>query len=354
MQYTMLIKKSMNIMYIGSYQLSNNLIVAPMAGVTDRPFRSLCKYFGAGHAVSEMMTADKTLRMTKKSLYRANFDGELAPISAQIAGSDPEQLAEAARYQVENGAQIVDINMGCPAKKVCNKLAGSALLQDEDLVARILDSVVAAVDVPVTLKTRLGFLNGHENILRVAQRAEQAVIAALALHGRTREDMYLNTARYDLIKEVKQLLNIPVIANGDIDGPEKAKFVLDYTGADAIMIGRAAQGRPWIFREIAHYLKTGEHLAAPSIAEVKQVLLGHLDELYQFYGEYSGCRIARKHIAWYTKGLRSSNEFRQNMYQVETTHQQAQVVEAYFNQLLDQGHIMSDVQVEQVDLLVIN
>ncbi|ENV77345.1 hypothetical protein F943_01850 [Acinetobacter ursingii NIPH 706] len=354
MQYTMLIKKSMNIMYIGSYQLSNNLIVAPMAGVTDRPFRSLCKYFGAGHAVSEMMTADKTLRMTKKSLYRANFDGELAPISAQIAGSDPEQLAEAARYQVENGAQIVDINMGCPAKKVCNKLAGSALLQDEDLVARILDSVVAAVDVPVTLKTRLGFLNGHENILRVAQRAEQAGIAALALHGRTREDMYLNTARYDLIKEVKQLLNIPVIANGDIDGPEKAKFVLDYTGADAIMIGRAAQGRPWIFREIAHYLKTGEHLAAPSIAEVKQVLLGHLDELYQFYGEYSGCRIARKHIAWYTKGLRSSNEFRQNMYQVETTHQQAQVVEAYFNQLLDQGHIMSDVQVEQVDLLVIN
>ena len=341
-------------MYIGPYQLSNNLIVAPMAGVTDRPFRTLCKYFGAGHAVSEMMTADKTLRMSKKSLYRANFDGELAPISAQIAGSDPKDLAEAARYQVANGAQIVDINMGCPAKKVCNKLAGSALLQDEDLVARILDSVVAAVDVPVTLKTRLGFLNGHENILRVAQRAEQAGIAALALHGRTREDMYLNTARYDLIKEVKQLLNIPVIANGDIDGPEKAKFVLDYTGADAIMIGRAAQGRPWIFREIAHYLKTGEHLAAPSIAEVKQVLLGHLDELYQFYGEYSGCRIARKHIAWYTKGLRSSNEFRQNMYQVETTHQQAQVVEAYFNQLLDQGHIMSDVQVEQVDLLVIN
>ncbi len=354
MQYTMLIKKSMNIMYIGPYQLSNNLIVAPMAGVTDRPFRSLCKYFGAGHAVSEMMTADKTLRMTKKSLYRANFDGELAPISAQIAGSDPEQLAEAARYQVANGAQIVDINMGCPAKKVCNKLAGSALLQDEDLVARILDSVVAAVDVPVTLKTRLGFLNGHENILRVAQRAEQAGIAALALHGRTREDMYLNTARYDLIKEVKQLLNIPVIANGDIDGPEKAKFVLDYTAADAIMIGRAAQGRPWIFREIAHYLKTGEHLAAPNITEVKQVLLGHLDELYQFYGEYSGCRIARKHIAWYTKGLRSSNEFRQNMYQVETTHQQAQVVEAYFNQLLDQGHIMSDVQIEQVDLLAIN
>ncbi|MCU4337502.1 tRNA dihydrouridine synthase DusB [Acinetobacter dispersus] len=338
-------------MYIGSYQLSNNLIVAPMAGVTDRPFRTLCKYFGAGHAVSEMMTADKTLRMSKKSLYRANFDGELAPISAQIAGSDPEQLAEAARYQVANGAQIVDINMGCPAKKVCNKLAGSALLQDEDLVARILDAVVSAVDVPVTLKTRLGFLNGHENILRVAKRAEESGIAALALHGRTREDMYLNTARYELIKQVKELIDIPLIANGDIDSPEKAKYVLDYTGADAIMIGRAAQGRPWIFREIAHYLKTGEHLAAPDIAEVKVVLLGHLAELYDFYGEYSGCRIARKHIAWYTKGLRSSNEFRQNMYKVENTADQAKVVESYFDELLDQGLRMSDVQVEQVNLL---
>ncbi|NKG33918.1 tRNA dihydrouridine synthase DusB [Acinetobacter junii] len=340
-------------MYIGPYQLSNNLIVAPMAGVTDRPFRTLCKYFGAGHAVSEMMTADKTLRMSKKSLYRANFDGELAPISAQIAGSDPEQLAEAARYQVANGAQIVDINMGCPAKKVCNKLAGSALLQDEDLVARILDAVVAAVDVPVTLKTRLGFLNGEENILRVAKCAENAGVAALALHGRTREDMYLNTARYELIREVKKNINIPLIANGDIDSPEKAKYVLDYTGADAVMIGRAAQGRPWIFREIAHYLETGEHLAAPEILEVKQVLMGHLAELYQFYGEYSGCRIARKHIAWYTKGLRSSNEFRQNMYKVENTADQAKVVESYFDQLLDQGRRMSDVQVEQVNLLEI-
>lgn len=340
-------------MYIGPYQLSNNLIVAPMAGVTDRPFRTLCKYFGAGHAISEMMTADKTLRMSKKSLYRANFDGELAPISAQIAGSDPEQLAEAARYQVANGAQIVDINMGCPAKKVCNKLAGSALLQDEDLVARILDAVVAAVDVPVTLKTRLGFLNGEENILRVAKRAEDAGIAALALHGRTREDMYLNTARYELIREVKKNIHIPLIANGDIDSPEKAKYVLDYTGADAVMIGRAAQGRPWIFREIAHYLETGEHLAAPEIVEVKQVLMGHLAELYQFYGEYSGCRIARKHIAWYTKGLRSSNEFRQNMYKVENTADQAKVVESYFDQLLDQGRRMSDVQVEQVNLLEI-
>lgn len=327
------------------------IFVAPMAGVTDRPFRTLCKYFGAGHAVSEMMTSDQTLRMSKKSLYRANFDGELAPISAQIAGSEPGELAEAARYQVANGAQIVDINMGCPAKKVCNKLAGSALLKDENLVARILDTVVAAVDVPVTLKTRLGYLNGHENILRVAKRAEEAGIAALALHGRTREDMYLNTARYSLIKEVKEMLNIPVIANGDIDSPEKAKYVLDYTGADAVMIGRAAQGRPWIFREIAHYLKTGEQLAAPSIAEVKDVLLGHLSELYDFYGEYSGCRISRKHIAWYTKGLRSSNEFRQNMYKVESTAEQFNVVEDYFKQLLAQGEIMSDVQVEKINLL---
>lgn len=331
--------------------IDKKLWVAPMAGVTDRPFRTLCKYFGAGHAVSEMMTSDKTLRMSKKSLYRANFDGEIAPISAQIAGSDPQDLAEAARYQVANGAQIVDINMGCPAKKVCNKLAGSALLQDEDLVACILDTVVNAVDVPVTLKTRLGYLNGHENILRVAKRAEEAGISALALHGRTREDMYLNTARYSLIKDVKNAISIPVIANGDIDSPEKAKYVLDYTGADAVMIGRAAQGRPWIFREIGHYLMTGEHLAAPSIEEVKTVLLGHLAELYEFYGEYSGCRISRKHIAWYTKGLRSSNEFRQNMYKVETTVEQFKVVEDYFNHLLIHGEIMSDVQVEAINLL---
>ncbi|MBF7685853.1 tRNA dihydrouridine synthase DusB [Acinetobacter sp. B10A] len=326
--------------------IDQKIWVAPMAGVTDRPFRTLCKYFGAGHAVSEMMTSDKTLRMSKKSLYRANFDGELAPISAQIAGSDPIDLAEAARYQVENGAQIVDINMGCPAKKVCNKLAGSALLQDEDLVARILDAVVQAVDVPVTLKTRLGFLNGKENILRVALRAEQAGISALALHGRTREDMYLNTARYGLIKEVKDTVGIPIIANGDIDSPKKAKWVLDYTGADALMIGRAAQGRPWIFREIAHYLKTGQDRAAPDIIEVRDVLLGHLSELYEFYGEYSGCRIARKHISWYTKGLRGSNPFRQSMYQVENTADQAKVVADYFTQLLDFGVRIDEIQTE--------
>lgn len=321
-------------MKIGCYTLQNNLIVAPMAGVTDRPFRTLCKYFGAGHAVSEMMTADQTLYAQKKSLYRANFEGELAPISAQIAGSEPDKLAEAARYQVANGAQIVDINMGCPAKKVCKRLAGSALLQDEDLVARILDAVVNAVDVPVTLKTRLGFANGQENILRVATRAEQAGIAALAIHGRTREQMYTGTARYELIAEVKRQLKIPVIANGDIDSPQKAKQVLAQTGVDALMIGRAAQGRPWIFRDISHYLATGELLPAPSVSEIHQVVMKHLADLYQFYGEYSGCRIARKHIAWYTNGLPNSNLFREAMYAEESTAGQASAVEAYFQTLL--------------------
>ena len=321
-------------MKIGCYTLQNNLMVAPMAGVTDRPFRTLCKYFGAGHAVSEMMTADQTLYAQKKSLYRANFEGELAPISAQIAGSEPDKLAEAARYQVANGAQIVDINMGCPAKKVCKRLAGSALLQDEDLVERILDAVVNAVDVPVTLKTRLGFANGQENILRVATRAEQAGIAALAIHGRTREQMYTGTARYELIAEVKRQLKIPVIANGDIDSPQKAKQVLAKTGVDALMIGRAAQGRPWIFRDISHYLATGELLPAPSVSEIHQVVMKHLADLYQFYGEYSGCRIARKHIAWYTNGLPNSNLFREAMYAEESTAGQASAVEAYFQTLL--------------------
>lgn len=313
-------------MYIGPYQLSNNLIVAPMAGVTDRPFRTLCKYFGAGHAVSEMMTSDKTLRMSKKSLYRANFDGELAPISAQIAGSEPADLAEAARYQVANGAQIVDINMGCPAKKVCNKLAGSALLKDLDLVERLLCETVQAVDVPVTLKTRLGFENGQENILTVAKIAEQAGISALTIHGRTREDKYLGLARYELIGEVKKRVKIPIIANGDIDSPQKARFVYEATGADAIMIGRAAQGKPWIFRQIAHYLTTGQMMDEPSLDELRDVVLNHLDALYRFYGEYSGCRIARKHIAWYTSGLPNSNAFRQAMYACETTAEQYKAV----------------------------
>lgn len=314
---------------IGNQTIANRLIVAPMAGVTDNPFRRLSKSFGAGHAVSEMIIADTALYARKKSLYRANFDGEIAPISAQIAGAEPDKLAEATRFQVANGAQIVDINMGCPAKKVCKKLAGSALLQDEILVRQLLEATVDAVDVPVTLKTRLGFANGQENILKIADIAEKAGIAAIAIHGRTREDFYTGEARYDLIKQVKQQVKIPVIVNGDIDSPQKAKAVYELTGADAIMIGRAAQGKPWIFRDIHHYLQTGELLASPSISELRKIILTHLEELYQFYGEYSGCRIARKHIAWYTGGLPNSNAFREAMYSKDTTAGQFAVVDEF-------------------------
>ena len=321
---------------IGGLQIENRLMVAPMAGVTDNPFRRLCKSFGAGHAVSEMIIADTALYARKKSLYRANFDGEIAPISAQIAGAEPDKLAEAARYQIDNGAQIIDINMGCPAKKVCRKLAGSALLQDEDLVARLLDAAVAAVNAPVTLKTRLGFENGRENILRVAKRAEQAGIKAIAIHGRTREDMYTGNARYELIREVKDSISIPVIANGDIDSPEKAKAVYEMTGCDAVMIGRAAQGQPWLFRDIAHYLQHGELLDPPSISEIQQIVLAHLQELYAFYGEYSGCRIARKHIAWYTTGIPNSNAFRQAMYSEESTAGQFKAVETFLSDSIAQ------------------
>lgn len=316
---------------IGDLEIKNRLIVAPMAGVTDNPFRKLCKSFGAGHAVSEMIIADTALYARKKSLYRANFDGEIAPISAQIAGAEPDKIAQAARFQVENGAQIVDINMGCPAKKVCRKLAGSALLQDEDLVKRLLDAAVSAVDVPVTLKTRLGFANGQENILRVAKLAEDAGIAALAIHGRTREDFYQGQARYELIKEVKQATKIPIIANGDIDSPQKAVQVQQMTGADAVMIGRAAQGQPWLFRDIGHFIQTGEILPSPSLAELRDIVLGHLEELYRFYGEYSGCRIARKHIAWYTGGLPNSNAFRKAMYACQTTQEQFAIVDRFLS-----------------------
>ncbi|WP_201612248.1 tRNA dihydrouridine synthase DusB [Psychrobacter immobilis] len=315
---------------IGGLTIENRLMVAPMAGVTDNPFRRLCKSFGAGHAVSEMIIADTALYARKKSLYRANFDNEIAPISAQIAGAEPDKLAQAARYQIDNGAQIIDINMGCPAKKVCRRLAGSALLQDEDLVARLLDAAAGAVDAPVTLKTRLGYENGRENILRVAKRAEQAGIAAIAIHGRTREDMYTGEARYELIREVKESISIPVIANGDIDSAQKAQRVYELTGCDAVMIGRAAQGQPWIFRDIEHFLRTGESLAAPSVSEIKEIVLAHLQELYEFYGEYSGCRIARKHIAWYTTGIPNSNAFRQAMYGEESTAGQFRVVEDFF------------------------
>ena len=336
-------------MRIGPYTLKNRLIVAPMAGVTDRPFRMLCKKMGAAMAVSEMITSNKSLWATAKTLRRADHAGEVEPISVQIAGSDPQQMAEAARINVEQGAQIIDINMGCPAKKVCNVAAGSALLRDEALVGRILDAVVKAVDVPVTLKTRTGWSPEHRNALRVARLAEDCGIAALALHGRTREDMYRGDAEYDTIRAVKASIGIPLIANGDIDTPQKAQQVLQYTGADAVMIGRAAQGRPWIFREMQHYLETGECLPPPRVTEIRQIMLEHLDDLYGFYGEYSGCRIARKHIAWYTRGLRGSNEFRQTMYQLEETGSQRLAVAGYFDQLAaqsDQLEYLSDLTEE--------
>ena len=320
-------------MHIGPYELKNNLIVAPMAGVTDRPFRMLCNRMGAGHAVSEMITSNALLWGTEKTRRRVNHIGEIAPVSVQIAGAIPEQMAEAARFNVEHGAQIIDINMGCPAKKVCNVMAGSALLQDEALVARILDAVVKAVDVPVTLKTRLGWGVDNRNIGRIARLAEGCGIQALAIHGRTRACGYGGEASYELIRQVKAVARIPIIANGDIDSPQKAREVLAYTGADAIMIGRAAQGRPWIFREIAHFLATGELLPLPEVKEIRSVLLEHMHEHYAFYGEYSGVRIARKHIAWYTKGLRDSNEFRQAMYQLESSAAQLAAITEYFDRL---------------------
>lgn len=315
--------------HIGKLTIANPLIVAPMAGVTDKPFRRLCKTYGAGHAVSEMVHANTALYGRKKSVKRINFDGEIAPIAAQIVGGDARMLVQAARFQVDNGADIIDINMGCPAKKVCRKLAGSALLQDEALVGELLHAVVNAVPVPVTLKTRLGFKQGQENIIRVAQMAEQAGIAAIAIHGRTRDQLYTGNACYQLIQQVKQTVNIPVIANGDIDSPQKAKRVLKQTGADGIMIGRAAQGKPWLFQEIAHYLQTGNTLPPPTLTQLQQVVLTHLQELYDYYGEYSGCRIARKHIAWYTQGLPQSNAFRQAMYQETSTAGQFKAVQQF-------------------------
>src|SRR5205809_3036781 len=293
-------------MRIGAHQLRNALFVAPMAGITDRPFRRLARRYGAALAVSEMLSSRPELRESRKTRLRADHAGEPGPISVQIAGADPVLLAEAARHNVERGADIIDINMGCPAKKICNVAAGSALLKDEPLVARIVDAVVRAVDVPVTLKIRTGWNKDNRNALRIAKIAEDHGIRSLAMHGRTRACMYHGDAEYDTIRAVKQLVGIPVVANGDIDTPEKAKYVLDYTGADAVMIGRAAQGRPWIFREIEHFLHTGTHLAAPPVAEIHEVLVGHLHDLYAFYGNERGVRVARKHIGWYTKGMRNS------------------------------------------------
>ena len=320
-------------MQIGPYHLPNNLILAPMAGVTDRPFRQLCKQLGAGMAVSEMVTSNSLLYGSKKTQRRANHEGETEPKSVQIAGADPNMMAEAAKHNADNGAQIIDINMGCPAKKICNVMAGSALMQDEKLVEKILTSVVNAVDVPVTLKIRTGWDKAHKNALSIAKIAEDAGIQALAIHGRTRACQYTGDAEYDTIAEVKQKICLPVIANGDITTPEKAKFVLEYTGVDAVMIGRAAQGRPWIFREIQHYLNNGEHLPDPSPKEVRDILIGHLNNLYDFYGEFTGVRVARKHISWYSKGHPHGAVFRQAVNRVDSIEQQLDMVNEFFNKL---------------------
>jgi tRNA-dihydrouridine synthase B len=324
-------------MQYAGFTLRNNLFVAPMAGVTDRPFRQLCKKLGAGVAVSEMVTSNSLLYGSAKTRRRANHEGEVDPISVQIAGADPGMMADAARYNADSGAQIIDINMGCPAKKVCNVMAGSALLQDEPLVARILEAVVTAVpNLPVTLKFRTGWNRENRNAPTIARIAESAGIRAIAIHGRTRADQYMGSAEYDTIAEVKSRVNIPVIANGDITTPAKAKYVLDYTGADGVMIGRAAQGRPWIFREIAHYLATGTDLPPPLVSEILQVCREHLADLYAFYGEETGVRIARKHISWYTKGLVGSAVFRHAMNQIADVREQFEAVEEFFGRLAEQ------------------
>ena len=323
-------------MQIGRHVLRNNLFVAPMAGVTDRPFRQLCKTLGAGVAVSEMVTSNSLLYGSEKTRRRADHTGEVDPISVQIAGADPAMLAEAARFNVDQGAQIIDINMGCPAKKVCNVMAGSALMQDEPLVGRILAAVVNAVpEVPVTLKFRTGWNRENKNAPMVARIAEESGIQLIAIHGRTRADQYMGDAEYDTIKLVKSQRGIPVIANGDITSPQKAKFVLDHTGADGVMIGRAAQGRPWIFREIEHFLKTGEILPPPRVDEIHRVMVAHIEDLYGFYGIERGLRVARKHISWYTKGLVGSASFRHAMNQLETVAEQRAAIDQFFASL---GH----------------
>jgi tRNA-dihydrouridine synthase B len=301
-----------------------------MAGVTDRPFRQLCKQLGAGYAVSEMAASNPRLWATEKSSRRTDHTGEMEPKAVQIAGADPQDLADCARFNVERGAQIIDINMGCPVKKVCNSWCGSALLQNVPLVREILAAVVGAVDVPVTLKFRTGWNRENKNALAIARIAEDAGIAMLTLHGRTRADGYTGDAEYDTIAAVKQSVLIPVVANGDITTPEKAKYVLDYTGADAIMVGRAAQGRPWIFREIDHFLRTGTHLPAPQVAEVRALMDEHLRAHYGFYGDYLGVRTARKHIGWYVRDLPGGEEFRQRMNLLESTEAQLLAVDQFF------------------------
>ena len=327
-------------MRIGPFETSNAVFVAPMAGVTDRPFRMLAKQLGAGYAVSEMVTSRPDLFHSLKTSRRANHDGESGPIAVQIAGTEPQMMADAARYNIERGAQIIDINMGCPAKKVCNKWAGSALMQDEDLAIAIVQAVVDAAQpygAPVTLKMRTGWRADQRNVVSLARQAESVGVQMITVHGRTREQGYKGQAEYDTIAQVKAAVGIPVVANGDIDSPHKAKTVLQATGADAVMIGRAAQGRPWIFREIDHFLQHGTLLAPPLVAEVKRLLLHHLQDHYSFYGAHIGVRSARKHIAWYTHGLVDETAFRQTMNRIENCDAQLAAVAQYFDRVAELG-----------------
>ena len=331
-------------MRIGPYTLPNNLAVAPMAGVTDRPFRQLCKRLGAGYAVSEMVASNPQLRGTAKSRRRTDHEGEVAPIAVQIAGADPLLMADAARYNVEQGAQIIDINMGCPARKVCNVAAGSALLVNEKLVAAILEAVVAAVAVPVTLKIRTGPNPESRNAVAIARIAEDAGVAALTVHGRTRACAFVGAVEYDTIAAVKRVVAIPVIANGDIGTPEHGRAVLLRTGADALMIGRAAQGRPWIFREIAHFLATGAHLPPPTVVEARELIVAHLADHYDFYGENAGVRIARKHLGWYTEALAGGAALRREANVAVTRVEQLDAVERFFDRLLARGERLAYIE----------
>lgn len=322
---------------IGPYTLPNPVILAPMAGVTDRPFRQLCRQLGAGLVVGEMVAANPETRHTRKSQLRLDHTGEPEPIAVQIVGGDPQTMADSAVFNVANGAQIIDINMGCPAKKVCNKAAGSALLKDEGLVKEILQAVVAAVNVPVSLKIRTGWAPEHRNGVTIAQIAQDAGIVSLAVHGRTRACGYKNTVEYNTIRDIKANIDLPVFANGDITSAEKAAEVMKFTGADGVLIGRAAQGKPWIFREVSHYLATGEHLPGAGIEEVEQILLSHLDALHEFYGDFLGVRIARKHVGWYLQHQTSNTGFRKQFNSLESTSEQRQAIETFFKEFDREG-----------------
>ena len=340
---------------IGIFDLPNQLFVAPMAGVTDRPFRKLSKRLGAGYAVSEMVTSRLDLMKTLKTSRRTCHQGEVGPIAVQIAGTDPEMMAEAAFYNLQRGAQIIDINMGCPAKKVCQKWAGSGLMKDENLALSIIDAVVKACqpfEVPVTLKMRTGWSESTKNALSIAKAAESAGVQMITVHGRTREQGFGGFAEYQTIKAIKNAVRIPVVANGDVDSPQKAKAVLEFTKADALMIGRAAQGRPWIFREIAHYLSTSIELAPPLIEEVRGLLLEHLQEHYDLYGSFIGVRSARKHISWYTKGLQGSVEFMRELNKIENTSDQMEQVNVYLDalgQTTDRWPSQSSVEMKKME-----